>query len=121
MKKSQQPANKTEQLVQFRHRDAQRIANVVSQVEGARRSGRKSWLPRAAGGGSAVVKASFVGSWLKGVTKNVTLQLGDQTATANCSNQIVDVLYSNSSRTCFVFPESGQGYTYTLMIPECIR
>ena len=53
--------NSGEQPVQFKLADAQRIANVVGQVEGSRRGRKGSTLPRAAGGGggSGVQRAKW--------------------------------------------------------------
>jgi hypothetical protein len=76
-------------------------------------------LPRAVGGGGGgVVRAQFSGSWLKGQTKVVVIA-GEQPSTTQCSNYIVDVLYSESERDCFIVPHDPPGYT--LLIPECIR
>lgn len=108
--------------VQFTLQDAERIAAVVQGAERARRDRRGSTLPRAAGGGRPLAMAEFVGSWMKGQTKIVTV-VGQQAATAHCSNYIVDVLYSNATRKCFVTAETidTENYQYTLVIPECIR
>ena len=52
--------NSGEQPVQFKLSDAQRIANVVGTVEGARRGRKGSTLPRAAGaGGGGVQRAKW--------------------------------------------------------------
>jgi hypothetical protein len=120
-KARQQSGNQGEQLIQFRHRDAQRVANVVAAHEARRRDRKPSSLPRAAGGAGGaggVLRAQFSGSWFKGATKVVVIQ-GEQTATAQCNNYIVDILYSDTERTCFIVPHENPDYT--LLIPECIR
>jgi hypothetical protein len=115
-------ANSAERPVQFREQDARRIAKAVHAYETSRRPRNPSSLPRAAGGGggSGVVRGQFVGSWGKGQTKVVTISASGQTT--YCNNFIVDVLYDEFSRTCFMAPFDGSGNAeYTLLIPECVR
>jgi hypothetical protein len=70
--------NSGEQPVQFKLADAQRIANVVGTVEGARRGRKGSTLPRAAGGGGGggIQRAKWFCTpgmvWAKGSDKSVT-------------------------------------------------
>jgi hypothetical protein len=65
--------------VQFKYNDAQRIANVVGKVEGARRGRQNSTLPRAAGagGGSPIQRANWITApgqvWRQGSSQTVTL------------------------------------------------
>jgi hypothetical protein len=105
--------NSGEQPVQFKLADAQRIANVVGTVEGARRGRKGSTLPRAAGGGGgAIATATFGGSWLRGEDKVLTV-LG---STAMVRNITESILYSQNTRTCFVTMIDGQ---YKLLNAEC--
>jgi hypothetical protein len=105
--------NSGEQPVQFKLADAQRIANVVGTVEGARRGRKNSTLPRAAGAsGGAIATATFSGSWMKGTDKIVSL--GDSSASA--ANVLADVLYAAGTRKCVLAQING---TYTLISSEC--
>ena len=105
--------NSGEQPVQFKLADAQRIANVVGTVEGARRGRKGSTLSRAAGaGGGAIATATFGGSWLRGADKVLTV-LGTTTLVTNITE---DLLYSQNSRTCFVTMIDGK---YKLLNSEC--
>lgn len=111
MKKSSVPANKTDQPVQFRAKDAQRIASVVHEVETGRRQPKGSWLPRAfsGGGGSGGIReATFCGAWPKGQKKTVILGVGgSSTSTASAFNWQFsipphDTGGENYSRLCMV-------------------
>jgi len=104
--------NSGEQPVMIKHSDAQRIANVVGVVEGARRGRKSSTLPRAAGSGGAIATATFGGSWLRGEEKVLTV-LG---STAMVKNITESILYSQNSRVCFVTMIDGQ---YKLLNSEC--
>jgi len=105
--------NHGEQPVQFKLADAQRIANVVGQVEGSRRGRKNSSLPRAAGGGGgAIATATFSGSWAKNADKILTVG----GTTANVRNIMQNILYSTSDRRCFVAMIDGQ---YKLLNSEC--
>jgi hypothetical protein len=106
--------NYGEQLVQFKLADAQRIANVVGQVEGSRRGRKNSTLPRAAGGGGggALTTATFSGSWLKGTNKVVNLSDG----TATAVNILANVLYAAGTRKCVLAQIDG---AFTLISSEC--
>jgi hypothetical protein len=111
-------ASRGDPPVQFRLSDARRIGHVVDIVEGSRRRRINSTLPRAAGGGGGgggISTATFSGVWLKGSTKIINFSSAS-TATANCSNIIVDVLYSSTSRRCVV---AKVGDDYTLVNVEC--
>lgn len=117
--RKQQPANKTEQVVQFRHKDAQRIASVVHAYESSRRVANPSKLPRAAGGGGGggtFATAFFTGSWAKGTLKQIAFT-ADTTSTAVASN-IFSYIADNSapSRRCAVALE---GTTWILIAAEC--
>lgn len=94
-KSRQQSGNQGEQLVQFRHRDAQRLANVLAAHEGGRRDRKPSMLPRAAGGGGGggggIVTATFLGSWLRNQTVVVNLNSTPSTNTATCYNSLFSV------------------------------
>lgn len=111
MKKSSVPANATDRLVQFRARDAQRIASVVREVESSRRQPKGSRLPRAVGSGSGggdIQEATFCGAWPKGQKKTVTLGVGgSSTSTASAINWQFsipphDTGGENYSRLCMV-------------------
>lgn len=120
MRRTDAAANQGEQPIQFRRRDGQRIADAVRAHERGRKPAKASSLPRAAGGsGGSVVRGQFSGSWYKGQTKVVTISASGQTT--RCNNFIVDILYSNSNRACFMAPFGENDIDYTLLIPECIR
>jgi hypothetical protein len=104
--------NSGDQPVQFKHSDAQRIANVVGTVEGSRRGRKNSTLPRAAGGGGAISTATFAGNWLKGSEKVLSV-LG---STATVKNITSDILYSGNTRLCFVTMLDGN---YVLLTHAC--
>jgi hypothetical protein len=105
--------NSGEQPVQFKLADAQRIANVVGQVEGGRRGRKNSTLPRAAGGGGAgIATATFSGNWLKGSEKVLSVS-GSTAAVRNISS---DILYSGNTRLCFVTMIDGN---YVLLTSAC--
>lgn len=89
--------NNGDQPSQFRVRDAQRIANVVHQVESARRGRNPSTLPRSSGGGGGggIRRASFTGVWPINTEKVVTY--ADNTAqTATITNFLFNLNYSGS-------------------------
>jgi len=112
-KQSRGAGNSGEQPVQFKLADAQRIANVVGAVEGARRGRKGSTLPRAAGGGGgAIATATFAGSWLKGSYKILTVS----GSTADVKNSSSDILYSANTRLCFVTMLDGN---YVLLTSAC--
>lgn len=71
--RNQHPANKNDQIGQFRRADAQRIANAVHFVESARRQANTSWLPRTTGSRRSVRLGSISETWEKGDTADVTL------------------------------------------------
>lgn len=79
--------NYGEKLVNFKLSDAERIANVVSLVEGARRDRNGSVLPRAAvsGGGVTFRIATFTGPWPIGSDKDVRL-VQETATTVTASN-----------------------------------
>jgi hypothetical protein len=113
-------SNSGDRLVSFRLSDAERIADVVREVEGARRGRKSSSLPRAAGGAaSSIVTASFVGGWLKGTEKVIyTVGIPGQASavTAVSSNVLGNVLHSSSVRKCVLARIDGE---YTLLSAEC--
>jgi hypothetical protein len=115
-KARQQSVNQGEQLVQFRHRDAQRIANVIAAHEGGRRDRRASSLPRAAGGGG-IITATFQANWLKNQEKIVHLG-GGGTNTAMAINTLVNIVGNGAaaSRGCVLAP---YGTSYILLNHEC--
>jgi len=117
--------NSGEQPVMFKHSDAQRIANVVGTVEGARRGRKNSTLPRAAGGGgqsSSVEFATFSGGWAKNQYKTVTITLTNTTASAY--NSFSNIASSGGQRRCAVARYAGVGPSgnsneYVLISAEC--
>lgn len=118
--KKQATANKGEQPVQFRHKDAQRIASVVHTVETARRNRNASVLPRAVGGGGGsvgVVTARFTGAWSKDTLKQITF-IDDTAATAIASNIFSHIGAPPAGQTlrCAVAPN---GTTWILIAAEC--
>jgi hypothetical protein len=67
-----QPENLGEQPVQFRHRDAQRIANAVAAHEARRRDRKPSELPRASGGGGGgLTLGKVTAAWNKNTLRQV--------------------------------------------------
>jgi hypothetical protein len=115
--KKKASANKGEQPVQFRQRDAQRIASVVHTVETARRDRNPSSLPRAVGGGGSFATARFTGSWSKDTLKTITF-IRDTAATAIASNIFSHIAAppSGQTRRCAVALE---GTTWILVAAEC--
>lgn len=109
--------NKTEQLVQFRHKDAKRVAAAVRAFETSRRGRNPSMLPRAVvGGGSAFATARFTGSWAKDTFKTITF-LEDTASTAVASNIFANIpAPSVGSKRCAVAME---GTTWILIAAEC--
>ena len=95
--------NSGEQPVMFKHSDAQRIANVVGAVEGARRGRKNSTLSRAAGGGGGKVEiATFYGSWPRGASKSVTLT-SDTTQVVTATNIFGSFRPYSDVRKCAIF------------------
>lgn len=129
-KERDKPANENEQLVQFRRRDAQRIANAVHAHETARRGRNPSRLPRAAGeggeGGAAdagLVTATFLGSWLRTTGKIVSLD-GENfsgTATAFVFNSLCDIsaFGTQGLRVAIISPSPAKDGGYILVNYEC--
>lgn len=64
-------ANKGDQVVQFRMRDAQRIASVVSEVEAARRPAKGSRIPR--GFGVSLRLGKTQSAWTKGQSQMIPI------------------------------------------------
>jgi hypothetical protein len=105
----------------FTQKDGQRVANVVHAYETSRRGRNPSQLPRAPGGGGAVVEAFYVGGWVKGASKQVTFT-SDTMVTALAYNMIrtVAVPYTNSTaRLCTVSLRSDGSGAYILINSEC--
>ena len=125
--KSQSPANKGDQTVQFRHRDAQRISNAVHAHETDVSQPNPSRLPRAPGSGPNVDEAFFVGAWVKGGEKQITFSANTQ-STATAVNLIRSIPAANGTngvsltRQCLVIkrrnPTATPG-TYILLNSEC--
>jgi hypothetical protein len=109
-KARQQSANQAEQLVQFRHSDAQRIANVVGWYESTPRGRRQSSLPRAPGGGGGSIRiATFTGQWSIGAAKTVRFKF--QTAnTAVAVNLFAAVPSPVTSGDCAVARDGTAWY-----------
>lgn len=112
VKQRNQPSNRGDQPVTFRHSDAQRIANAVAAHEGGRRDRKPSQLPRAAGGGgggSELRTATFLGGWLRGTYRvinfdghNVAFGSTNTAVCLNITNHIYGVGSSTAARRCFV-------------------
>lgn len=119
-----QPANKGDLVVQFKHSDAQRIADVVHAYETHRKDRKPSTLPRAVagGGGGGVVEARYYGAWVKGSIKSVSLA-DDTTGTtlATCINLLGSIQpYNNTestSRYCLIV-SANTAAEYTLVNAE---
>lgn len=90
------------QPVQFTMADAQRIASVVAQVEGARRSRRGSSSPRAVTVSAGIVEGTYQGAWPKGVTKAISIKQGTATTAVNCINKLNSIMPGAPSRLCYV-------------------
>jgi hypothetical protein len=121
-KERQQSGNQGEQLVQFRHRDAQRIVSAVTAHEARRRDRNASTLPRATGGGGGggVRICTFVGGWGVGQLKTVQF-LGVTTAPSttvaiNLFSPIVPLNVSNAPRHCAIAKDGAAWY---LIAAEC--
>jgi hypothetical protein len=118
-KKSNQSTNKSEQLVQFRHRDAQRIGNAVHAHETSRRGRNPSSLPRAAGGGEGGFRvALFTGVWHKSTLKVVRFVAAtNETVTAeNIFGSIAPATPSSLQRKVGICQE---GTTWIVIAAEC--
>ena len=113
-----QPSNKSEQLVRFRVRDAQRINNAVLAFESARRGRTPSTLPRAAGGGGGgIEEVRFVGAWPKNTVKQVFYASDTtNTSTAAAMNFLCSILPDPAYRLALVAPS---GTTLVLVNSQC--
>ena len=114
-----QPSNKSEQLVRFRVRDAQRINNAVLAFESARRGRTSSTLPRAAGGGGGggIEEVRFVGAWPKDTVKQVFYASDTtNTSTAAAMNFLCSILPDVGYRRALVAPS---GTTMVLVNSQC--
>jgi hypothetical protein len=113
--------NSGEQLVQFKLADAQRIADAVGRVEGARRGRKNSTLPRAAGGGQSSVSvyaATYTGAWPNGASKNVSLTIGTAATTKVIVNTIGSIM-PGGLRNCFVLQPQSENGVWLLVNAEC--
>ena len=125
VKKAAEPANKGDRVVQFRHGDAQRIADAVHAFETSRRDHNPSTLPRAVGGGGGgggVVDAYYYGAWNKGTIKVISFASDTTgTSTANAINLFSSIQpYSGSESVpsyCLVVSASTAA-DYTLVNAE---
>ena len=124
--KSQSPANKGDQTVQFLRRDAQRIASAVYAVETDVRQPNPSSLPRVSSG-MRVDEAFFVGAWVKGQEKQITFSANTQ-STATAVNLIRSIPAVNGvggvtlTRLCMVCQRTNPNATlrtYLLLNSEC--
>lgn len=117
----QQSANKTEQVAQFRLRDAQRINNAVLAHESARRGRSPSKLPRAAGGGGGggggLEEVRFAGAWPKDTYKQV-FYASDTTNTSTTSalNFLCSILPNAGYRRALV---AAAGDVTVLVNSQC--
>ena len=105
----------------FTQKDGQRVANVVHAFETSRRGRNPSHLPRAPGGGGAIIEAFYAGGWAKGASKQITFT-SDTMATALAYNMIrtVAVPYTSATaRLCTVAPRSDGSGAYILINSEC--
>lgn len=117
MKQRNQPSNRGDQPVTFRHSDAVRINACVTDWERTRRSRKPSQLPRAAGSGKGgeIVTATFLGSWFRGTMKVINFEghmfRPSSTQTAICTNHVYSVYGRGvtAHRVCIVTPSTTQG------------
>jgi hypothetical protein len=119
-RKDDAPANKAERVVQFRQKDAQRIASVVHTIETARKDAKTSKLPRAIGGsgGGTFATARFTGAWSKDTLKTITF-LADTTETVNASNIFSTISLPSSGVTALRCAVALEGTTWVLIAAEC--
>ncbi len=121
VKQRNQPSNRGDQPVTFRHSDAQRIANAVAAHEGGRRDRKSSQLPRAAGGaGGGIVTATFLANWLTNQDKVVHLG-GAVTNTASARNELFDIVGSGGQnvRKCLLSRHPVLEGAYILVNFDC--
>lgn len=121
MKARDQPANRGDQPVTFRHSDAQRIANAVAAHESGRRDRKSSQLPRAAGAaGGGIVTATFLANWLVSQDKIVHLG-GPVTNTAYARNELYDIVGSGgaNNRKCLLSKHPSIEQRYILINFDC--
>lgn len=113
-----QSANKTEQLVKFRLRDAQRINNAVLAYESSRRGRNPSSLPRAVGAGGGVLEeVRFQGAWPRNTYKQVFYASDTtNTSTASAMNFLCSILPDINYRTALV---AASGTTLVLVNSQC--
>lgn len=127
MKQNKVAANSNDRLVQFRLRDAQRIANAVHAYESGRRDGAPSTLPRAVGSNNrGLTEAFFWGAWPKDEIKQVSFAYDTTgTSTASAYNYLCSIQAQsgpeNSYRRCIVMPgtEFDDNAEYALVNAEC--
>jgi len=121
--KKKTPANKTEQVVQFRHKDAQRIASAVHAHETARRGRNPSTLPRAAGGGGISLRVGkTTATWTKGTVATIPLweegtppnETESNSSLEGCVNKWADVAGDK-----WVGMMRGPGGVHYLVVAEC--
>lgn len=113
------PANKTEQTVSFRLKDAQRINNAVLAHESAIRGRNPSMLPRAAGGGGGggIEEVRFVGAWPKDTFRQVFYASDTtNTSTASALNFLCSILPEVGYRRAIV---ATSGTTLVLVNAQC--
>jgi hypothetical protein len=82
--KGKSPANKQDQVVQFRMGDAQRIAGAVHYYENLVRPSNPSKLPRAFSSGSKIRIGKVTADWAFGTCATVTLWEGEASSGASC-------------------------------------
>lgn len=127
MKQNKVSSNSGERLVQFRLRDAQRIASAVHAYESGRRDGKPSTLARAVGSSSRGLKEAFFwGAWPKDQIKQVSFAYDTTgTSTASAYNYLCNIQAQsgpeNSYRRCIIMPgtEFEPDAEYALVNAEC--
>lgn len=103
-------ANTSEQPVQFRQRDAQRINDAVLAHESKRRGRNPSSLPRASGGGGGggIEEVVFLGAWPKNTSKQVFFASDTtNTSTTSVLNFLCSILPATGYRRALIAP-SGE-------------
>jgi len=117
MKNRNSPSNKSQQLVSFSLYDAQRISDVVSQIEKSRRGRNASWLPRHSVSGASFRVCTFTGAWQKSAIKTVTLKFDDTTtSTVEATNLFASIASATGSRNCAI---AREGTAWFLIAAEC--
>ena len=118
-KQNRGAGNSGEQPVQFKLADAQRIADVVSLVEGSRRGRTGSSLSRNVFASSHYLSKTTA-AWTKGTKATLTLYVGDGGSEAASSGDTVEAWnkFANVATGKWVMLARANG-TFYLVAAEC--